>query len=361
MTKLPRLCASTTVRTAASIRAARNSGATPFTLSIAAGRYWFDPVYAGHAASDSISAVGRLTYALDTADAGNTYVCAYNSYILTELQKSINGWTGYLTPSTTNFQLMPTDAITTDAGRAFLRAWGLPTNQTIPYATLGLDQWLGSLPIWDPVYGEAGNVREYGDGFAALFKTRGRGAYALDLGQELPRRFMEFQMLPGGTVNQARSRGVFGDNGEEFGTSVGGERVGDYSLQWIWRELLSRGELVRYYADRTATATFITAACSATATSITVSSAAGLTANNTIWLDGELMMITSVLGSVLTVERSEPVAHPIYAPVSRDFVGTYALDESGGDVSLRSFTPRQRTVRADFWDLSIPLVRAVWS
>ena len=351
--KLPRLCGSVTVRTAATIRAA---SPTAFTAGVPVGRYWFDPVYAGNQAADSISAIGQLAYRIDLADATAAYSCDYSRYILTELQKSINGW--YAILGSPNMELRTTDALTNDAGRAFLRAFGLPTAQVIPTTGSGEEDY-GGLPIWDPAYGEAGNLREADDGFAALFKTRGRSAYTSNLGTELPKRLLEFQLLPGGQVNQTRTRGVYGANAPVYGSAVAS--ASDYSLQWIWRELLSKGELVRYYADRTATQTYVTAAVLATDATVTVNSATGLAANQLVWLDGELMMITLVAGLVLTVERSEPVAHPKYAPLSRDFVGTYALDEGGGDVNLRTFTPRQRTVRADFWDLSIPLVRAVWS
>jgi hypothetical protein len=91
-----------------------------------------------------------------------------------------------------------------------------------------------------------------------------------------------------------------------------------------------------------------------------VSLGTGIADNDYICINGEWAKVLSGGGtSVLTLMRFAPVAHAKYEPVSKDFVGTYVLDNSGGNVNMGEFTPTRRAVQQDRWDFSINLLRAV--
>lgn len=97
----------------------------------------------------------------------------------------------------------------------------------------------------------------------------------------------------------------------------------------------------------------------ATDTSASVVSGTGLSNQTWVCINGEWAYITSGGGTTtLTLYRPNPVEHSKYDPVSKDFVGTYVLDDSGGNVSMDGFNPTRRQVTSDLWDLDIALVRS---
>jgi hypothetical protein len=92
------------------------------------------------------------------------------------------------------------------------------------------------------------------------------------------------------------------------------------TLFWRWA---SRGELVRVYSAASAAKTYVTAAVTADAASISVASGVGLSNGEVIWLDGEQMKVTAGGGTgTLTVERPDPEEHPAGSPVSDAHVAT---------------------------------------
>ena len=196
----------------------------------------------------------------------------------------------------------------------------------------------------------AGAVDEKAEGFGAVVRLGGGAVITGDLGEPLLRRTVMLEALPGGFVNMRQ--------GAYDWTSTSESDQSFEHLVWRWA---SRGELVRYYADRGATNNYLAAAMTATASSCTLASGTGFTQGGHVCVDGEWMGITNVAGAVLTVTRHNPVAHPKYAPSSTDFVGTYAMAMDGGNINARQFAPSRRAPNQDRWDMEIALVRASWS
>jgi hypothetical protein len=244
--------------------------------------------------------------------------------------------------------ILASHASTTDIGRKFLNylGWDWYTDTTAS-ATPTAQSWAAYFKC--PL-AETGDIDEKEEAFSSIVRLGGGGVYTADLGDPLPRRVVSLGALPGRIVNR-REPGA--DNASDSNDSLAFQK-----LVWRWA---SRGELLRYYADSAATITGLSAALAKNANTCTVLSATGIAANTAICIDGEWCEVTNVGGTTLTLLRDQPVAHPKYAPVSTDFVGTYALDSDGGNVNMSSFGPARRAVNQDRWDLDIPLVRAAWS
>ena len=82
-------------------------------------------------------------------------------------------------------------------------------------------------------------------------------------------------------------------------------------------------------------------------------------ATQLLYVDGEEIGYTGSTGTTFTgLIRNNPKAHSKYAPVCEDFVATYSLSESDGNVNLAEFAPRRRAPNQDRWDFEIPLERA---
>lgn len=336
--KYPVLIPSCTLTTAGTIRV-NITGPSTADLAIPAGRYWHYPQDQVINAADSIDAIGLFGYLYDAADGGQTPQTSaagqsFQGVTAIHYINSINGALGVLA----------SNAATTTAGRTFLSymGWAKHTDTADEDAQ-------GIRPVWT-VRPEAGDVDEKSEGFGAVVRLGGGAVYTGDLGEPLLRRTVVLEALPGGFVN--RRQGAY-----DF-TGAGESDQSFEHLVWRWA---SRGELVRYYADRGATNNYLASAMTATASSCTLASGTGFAAGGHVCVDGEWMGITNVAGAVLTVTRHNPVAHPKYAPASTDFVGTYAMAMDGGNINARQFAPSRRAPNQDRWDMEIALVRASWS
>lgn len=336
--KYPVLIPSCTLTSDGAVRV-NISGPSTTTLTIPAGRYWHYPGTLTITAADSIDAIGLFTYLWDAADGGQT--AASEPY-----GAAIQGVTAahYANRVETSLGVLAGNASTTTIGRKFLSYMGWDKFQDLATETAQ-----GLRPVWT-VRPEAGDVDEKSEGFGAVVRLGGGAVYTGDLGDTLKRRAVVFESLPGGFVNARQAAA------DETGQDYADQSF--ETLVWRWA---SRGELVRYYADRDATNNYLAAAMTATASTLTLNSGTGFTDGTSVCVDGEWMGIRNVAGAVLTVTRHEPVAHPKYAPVSTEFVGTYALAMDGGNINARQFAPSRRAPNQDRWDMEIALVRASWS
>lgn len=339
MTKKPLLCASHTIKGTATIRA-RNTVPTDYQLSLSNVRLWTDPLY-GTALKvvDSPCLLGRLAYLLEalTPDA-QTYTKTY--FWNPTLRISFPTIT-----ASVGMALRGNDTGTNDAGRLILRRLGLP-----PYENLAASgspvgsSYCGGL--WASPESESGDLDETQRGFGNVIETRGGTAYTFNIGQPLPSRMLNIEMVDG--------QWVVPRDGSTIGRTVTADRSFKRSM-WEW---LSIGEAVRYYADTVATHTYLTAACAKEDQSITVASTTGFTDGHELYLDGEKMEIYVITsGTTMSVLRDKPVAHVKYAPVSTDFVGTYVLSKDGGNINRNGFRPKLRMIESDFYDMEIPLIR----
>ena len=331
---IPRFATSLTVASSATIFVDGTVTGSA-AVTVAAGTYWLDQIYGTTVAAGSLCALSALCTAIEAEG----YACD-KSFTIKE------NCTVTLDPSSTRtIQIQPQNANTNAAGRDFLRRLGFNVVRNSPAAVATTITSGSMIGIWNPDRGESGDIDETLDAYAAATRTSGGRAYATSFGIPLYRREVTFQGL-GGTHTKQRA-----------GQSPNGTAtVAFESLLW---EPLVRGELVRYYADSTATSTYLTVAMTATANELTVASTTGFAAAETIWVDGELMTCINVQsGTVLEVDRYNPVAHSAYAPVSESFVATYALDNDGGNANAQGFSSKRRAHNQDRFDVVIPLVRA---
>lgn len=335
--KLPRLCVSHTVRGTATFRI--DTSAPYTTGALTAQRYWTDPVYGSAlVASGSPCLLGAMAALLDVSA---TVTTAGKSYSTT----SSPAYRATFTAAAGSFAFIPAHAGTTAEGLRVLRRLGCDLAGNSASVSSGNDRtWPYALAVWDPDRGESGDTDEQWDAYGNVIRTVGGVVYTNDLGAPLPRRMLTFNGLSG---SYARDR-----------IADGATRYGFEAIVWPY---LALGELVRYYADRTATTTYITSAVSSTDTTVAVADRTSISANDFVCADGEWMKVTASGSGAgnLTVERSNPVAHSQYAPLAKDFVATYALAEDAGDVSRRGFTPSRRALNQDRWDFDVGLIRAV--
>jgi hypothetical protein len=349
MAKLPVLIPSCTLTSSGAIRVnevAGGGGAS--TITVPAGRYWNDPsISTSAASSDTINALDQLAYLVLGYGAGTVGLYASGSVSVSGLTVVPKVAALFMSGADT-LQILASNAATTDIGRKFLEylGWDWYTD-TAASNTPTAQGWAA---YFRSPLAESGNTDEMSESMSAVVRLGGGGVYTADLGDPLVSRVVSLAALPGRLVNQ-REPGA--DNSSDSADSLAFRK-----LVWRWA---SRGELIRYYADSASTITGLSAALAKNANTCTVLSASGISAGTAICIDGEWCEVTNVASTTLTLLRAQPVAHPKYAPVSTDFVGTYALDTDGGNVNMRSFKPSRRAVNQDRWDMDIPLVRAVWS
>lgn len=338
----PLLCVSHTVRGSCSINVEIDTGDDD--LVIPEGQYWTDPfgynnakdlvsVFAGLFAS-LFAGTNGLNGAYEPAapTGGSTNARLYNAYY-----EHSAAFAAHVTYGS--------NAATTDEGRRALRRLGLPvlTTSAVLEGSFGVIEG-----VWGPSLAEFGTLQrpQFG-GTGSLNPTWDGHVFPYGVGEALRRYLLRLDGIP---ENEVWQKGQV-----QHGNSY--LRGPFESL--IYRHL-RRGELLRLYEDRDTTCGYVTAAMTKTATTFTVSTG-GLAVNDHVWVDGECMRVTGVSGGVnITVERDEPVAHPAYAPFSEAFVGTFALDDSGGDMNMEMFNPKRREHFDSRQDLDLPLVQAVW-
>lgn len=341
--KLPRLCVSHTIyRDDVKIRVLSNTPTNDATTAaFTVGRYWIDPVY-GTAATGGANGPCLLACVAAMVDASAAVVGTVGkSYSTT----SSPAYRATFNCASGDFAFSPQNGNTTAEGRDILRRIGANlvtvsdtvnsgNARTMPYA----------ISVWDPDRAESGDIDESWDGFGSHLRMVDGTVYTNDMGNPLPRRMVGFRGLSG---SYARDR-----------PSDGATRYGFEHIVWPW---LARGEAVRYYADRTATTTYLTAAMTAATATAAVADRTGISVNDLVCVGGEWMKVTATGSGAgnLTVTRHAPVAHSNYEPLAKDFVATYVLDEQNGDVSRRTFAPSRRAVNQDRWDFDIGLVRVL--
>jgi len=340
--KTPVLLPSCTITSSGAIRVYDSGGGgTEATITIPAGRYWTYPGGSVIEASDSIDAVGLFAYLWDAAyggqaaepqNAGPTYLGA-TGYFFQNLVSSGSAVYAASANTTANGRTLLTymgwDPRTSQGAAANVEAQGLRTEWAL-------------LP-------ESGDVDEKSEGFGAVVRLGGGAVFTGDLGEPMLRRTITLDGIPGGFVNRRQSASD---------TSTAQMDASFEHLVWRWA---AKGEMVRYYADRSATNAYLTAALTSTAVTCSVSTTS-FANGQSICIDGEWVGVTSGGGTAnLTITRHNGVAHSKYAPVSSDFVGTYVLAVDGGNINMRQFDPSRRAVNQDRWDMEIALVRTSWS
>ncbi len=351
--KLPRLCGSKTLATAAVIHCSGNGVTTQFDVSLAAGRYWFDPIYTNNAtmkSADSICALGRFAYELDTADTSQSYANA--EYVNIGSQTSGCIYNALIDPSGTNFSVYPNHANTTATGRAFLSTIGYSFLANTTNAALQWNELGSAVPVWVPARGEDGDLDEGETNYANAIRTYSGYSYSTVSALPTKSRVASWRLSAAAVMSRASRY-----------SNLGSAYAQDQSFQGVMWPLLNRGELVRYWSNTSATLnTFLTTAMTASSVTAVVASYTGLAEGMSLCVDGEWMTVLATPGSTtVSVERLNPIAHPKYAPVSTDFVGTYQLSQDGGNVNLGGFNPERVAVNQDRWDISIGLTRALWS
>jgi hypothetical protein len=345
----PHFVCSHTVRGTCTIGFTRAVDGAAATITVPEGVYWNDPVYSD-TKTLAYSLQGKVCSLLDAADGGLADWTASPSAQFADTQWFEAGYgTGWsITPATCNAE-----------GRRVLQRLGLsPTTATVAVA----DEFIGGLAhgLWCSLNrdGTAGRKERDTESFLGRHRTRGGvlvgfsgAAWPATIGYAETRRAVALNTITRELVKNETSRVNFGQ--ESLDT--------DFTLETTFWNWASKGELVRVYSDVSATRTYVTAAVTDTATTISVASGTGLANAETIWVDGEIMRIVSGGGTgTLTVERPVPVSHPAGAPVSDAHVGTYSLDTDGGNVTLLDFAPARRSPSSPFYDVSIALVRANW-
>lgn len=334
----PLFCASHTVRGACTVGIVRGTGANS-TITVPEGVYWSDPLTAGHG-TDLLTKVKTL---VDAVDGGSYYMAAQYSgpvvgdgFYLTYWEAT-GGGAGKFRPAGAN----------TEGLRVYQRLGVSRTRNS----TLFANQLFGGYPygVWTP-----GNRAELmpswahtQDNNAASSASWGGRAWAYSTGEPTKRRLVE--------LNQVNRAYVKPEDGVVSGLESGDSDQTFETLLWPY---LARGEMVRVYSDRDATTTYLTADCSASATTVSVASGTGILDDAVFWLDGERMSVVSGGGTAtLTVERPDAWAHDAGAPVSLGHVATYMLDSDGGDVSMGGFTSQRRGSNQTRYDMAIALVQ----
>lgn len=344
---VPLLVASHTVRGTCTVGFNRATDGVADTITVPEGIYWNDPIY-GSSVSLAYSLQGKVASLMNTEEGASVWtINPSGAGGIVEWQETEASVLSDITPATCNAE-----------GKRILQRLGLsPSTVSTPD---GSGYFSGGFPhgLWDTHNGNGQYRQERNVTFPGVQRERGGvlvgfsgRAWPATVGTEEERRVITLEAVPRVAVRdevEAVNRGTEGDDTDRT----------LYTLFWKWA---SRGELVRVYSDRSATKTYVTAAVTATATTISVASGTGLADDEVIWVDGERMYIRSGGGtSTLTVERPEPVTHPAGAPVSDAHVATYALDADGGNVNLLDFAPVRRGYNNPYYDVEIALVRATW-
>lgn len=303
---------------------------------------WTDPLYGYWVnGSDTPSLVQRLAYQMDAVDGSDTYGALYsgaNNKADVRQAYIYNGGTRY-------FRFRLDSSTSTTAGRLVARRLGI--RQTANDPATGTQEFYSkaAFGIWSPDRGEAGDIDTEQAGRGYTRQAFDGTLYTTQIGDPTHRRTVTLRGLPS---SYARRRGAPAD----LSLSVYDHSFESYI--WPW---LARGELLRYYADGSATKTYVTNAVTSAENTISVFSNDGLSTNTSIWVDGERMTITGISGTTITVFRDNPRAHVKYAPVSTAFVGTFAIDDGGGNVNRSGYRPARRGLDDDRFDLEISLVQ----
>lgn len=333
---IPRLCCSHTVTGTATFV---YTAAT--TATIAAGTYWTDPVYGSY----SNTAAANLPLKIGSSMTVGGFAGAGSS-----TGTAISGiYYGLFTFAGGSTQFISGHASVTTEGRRMLRRVGLPTTSTYPAAASGTISAGLVCGIWEPLYCESSSLIEAQQGETGSVFVSGDGtAYTTRTASPERNRLLVLSGVPGRYVNPS----VYFPDGIAT--------PGDYSFDTLMYQWLMRGEQVRYYADKTATYTYLTSAVTATASSITVNSNTNIDVNDILCVDGERMKaIANTSGTTWSVYRHNPVAHATLSPVGVDaFVATYVLGSDGGNINRGGFNPSRRAPNQDRWDMEIALVRA---
>lgn len=336
-TKQPRLCAGIVVTGTCTISVL--VGATPYTITIPAGTYWFDPILTGNAASDTIDALGKLTYLIDNVDAG-TYTPAHLSATDGEMQS----WAVSITRNAATFSIRGANAATNTAGKRFLRFLGYDALKD-ETAAIAMPSRIAPA-IWDPLRGENGSPEDVPDADGVSVRTSTR-AFTFDTGEQLLSRVVSFPALKATSVKR-RSDSIL----------ASAQWANFESTMWPW---LYSGSPVRYWLDKNAVQnTYLAAAMTAADTTLTIASTSVFLNDTMLCVDGEWMEVHGGgggAGTTITVYRDQPVAHGKYAPVSTDLVATYVLGENAGNVNMRGFNPVRRSEAIDRWDMQVALDR----
>lgn len=338
MAKVPRFACSHTITGACTFRVASS---TTHDLTVAAGTYWTDPIYSGAwlryvdlaaAACYGIEPPGIDDVISSYVDSDGDGVCVLGLSSAHELQ-------------------FLSHANVTAEGKRLLARLGIPPGTAYPAAGALSVTTRGVLGAWGPNgRAESGSVNEVLAGETGSVSVSADGtAYAVYAADPQRSRLVVLQALAGQYV--LRGSRALGASGA----------AADYSLQTHLYDVLCRGEKVRYYADRAATYTYLTSACSATESAITLASNTGANAGDVAIVNGESMaLVQNTTGTTWAVYRFAPVAHAAYEPVGMGgaWVATYLLGEDGGNVNRGEFSPSRRAVNQDRWDVEISLVRA---
>lgn len=344
MAKIPDFCCSHTVKGTASIQ--MNGGTYTGDILIPEGVYWTDPIYGLSATPPNLGP--RVGLEIDNANSSTTVVGNY--------ENNAQIYDTYTMCDDAAVSLDFSHANTSEEGRRIAKRIGLnPIGLTADFDNGGNERFHGLTEgYWyHPSRAEASKMQEDNeDGNAGYSESWSGFGFSFRLGS--PAR---------GYLLSMRSVA------EEYVWSRGHVQSGydtsayPYDLSFearIWQHL-ARGEMVRIYTDRSATRTYTTAAMTKTSGSVTVNSATGIAIGDKVCIDGEWCYVSNVAGSTLTLLRGNPVTHPSYAPLSKDFVATYCLATDDGNVNLRTFAPERRAINQARYDMDIALRRTRWA
>lgn len=339
--KIPLLCRSHSVQGVATIRFDISGGGAAADLTVPEGVYWLDPVYGTSIASTIPSLWGKIGYLVNNHALYKDVVVALPNDSTTGFKRV--AFTGV--DDATGAQFVNAQfghANTTVEGRRIAKGIGFDPLRTT-------DDWDGTARglaegVWCPGIGEWGDQQEPKETGSVSGRTDGGLGWGLSVGQALRDAFIRFWALQEVLV---WSRGQVQTPG--FGS--------DYSFErHIW-DYMTRAEKVRVYADRSAVATYLTAAMTETSLTAAVSSGAGIANGAKIWINGEQVQVLSGGGTAtLTVFRPNPELHDAFDPVSADHVATYILDNDG-PVSMPAWKTPRRAHNQARYDLDLPLLR----
>jgi len=340
---VPLLVCSHTVRGTCTIGWTGAQTSSPETTTLPVGVYWNDPIY-GTSKTLAYSLQGKVAALMDVEEGGSIWTITPNPPPFIGFWDEAAGFGGgTITPATCNAE-----------GKRVLQRLGLsPSTSTLVNGTYDTGFYHG---IWSP-YDGTNSRKERNTSFPDVPRERGgaligfnRRSWPATIGTGSGSRVIVLDTVWRDLVRDEVGRVNRGTDSDSDHTL--------FTLFWKWA---SRGEFVRVYSDKDATKTYVTAAVTAAATSISVASGTGIANDDVIWLDGERMLVTSGGGTTtLTVERPAAVAHPAGAPVSKAPVATYTLATDGGNVNLTMFEPERRRTSSPFYNVAIALVGATW-
>lgn len=345
----PLLVASHTVRGTCTVGII-NDGGSSATITVPEGVYWTDPLigFIGSPFSGTVDLAGQIGYLIDQAITPDTISAAYT---LSAEGIAKTAWDYDSGTGSTAFR--PAGA-NTEGLRIYPRIGASRSATSTGFsATYEAGIVHG---VWGPETRPERDMASWAQGALESMTVVNRGfdgaTWAHSVGQPLRRRTMRFELVPAAYARNETGLRNIGQGSIDNDTTF-------ETLMWRY---LSDGEMVRVYSDRNATVRYLTSAMTATATTAAVSgSGAGLSDGETIWIDGEECYIISGGGtSTLTLDRPNPVAHPIYAPVSDAHVATYVLDNDGGNAGIGLLDLTRRAYNNPRYDIEIPLVETRW-